>query len=135
MIVKIQKEPIDVSSLMNSVRSNESGAVVTFQGTVRKFSEKTEVIRLFYESYIEMALSSMKSIAEEARTSFGLTDYAVVHRIGDVELGDDSVVVAVSSPHREEAFRSCKFIIDRIKKETPIWKKDISPEGQGLWQT
>jgi molybdopterin synthase catalytic subunit len=120
---------------MTSVRNHDSGAVVTFQGTVRKFSERTEVVRLFYESYLEMALTSMKDIAEEARKTFGLSDYAVVHRIGDVELGEDSVVVAVSSPHRDEAFRSCKFIIDRIKNETPIWKKDISPEGHGSWQT
>lgn len=135
MIVRIQQEPIDTFELMNSVRSPESGAVVTFQGTVRRFSERTEVIRLFYESYLEMALDSIRKICEEARSKYGIRDSAVVHRIGNVELGEDSVVVVVSSPHREEAFMACKFVIDRIKKETPIWKKDISAQGKEAWQT
>ncbi|MCL4438645.1 MAG: molybdenum cofactor biosynthesis protein MoaE [Candidatus Thermoplasmatota archaeon] len=134
MIIRIQKEAIDATEVIRSVRTPEAGAVVTFQGTVRRFSGDTEVSRLYYESYKEMAEKSMKGIADEAVSRFGIIDYTIEHRTGDVNLGEDSVIVSVSAAHREEAFSACKFIIDRIKTETPIWKKDIDVTGKETWR-
>lgn len=134
MNIQIQKEKIEPADVINSLRSPEAGAIVTFQGTVRRFSGDIEVSRLYYEAYREMAEKSIKQIADEAKDRFGIIDYSIIHRIGDIDLMEDSVIVSVSSEHREQAFSACKFIIDRIKSETPIWKKDIAVTGKAIWR-
>ncbi|MFG1449662.1 MAG: molybdenum cofactor biosynthesis protein MoaE [Thermoplasmataceae archaeon] len=134
MKISVQKEKIEVADTIESLRTPEAGAIVTFQGTVRRFSGDIEVTRLYYEAYREMAVKSIKQIADEAKERFGIIDYSIIHRIGDIDLTEDSVIVSVSSEHREEAFSACKFIIDRIKIETPIWKKDIAVSGEATWR-
>ena len=134
MYVKLQSNPIDATSITRSVRSTEAGAVVTFQGTVRRFSGDLEVSSLYYEAYAEMAEKSMKKIADQAVEEYGILDYAIVHRTGNIDLGEDSIIIAVSAAHRDKAFAACKFIIDRIKETTPIWKKDIEVTGRESWR-
>jgi|ACXJ01.1.fsa_nt_gi molybdopterin synthase catalytic subunit len=134
MKISVQKEKIEVADTIESLRTPEAGAIVTFQGTVRRFSGDIEVTRLYYEAYREMAVKSIKQIADEAKERFGIIDYSIIHRIGNIDLTEDSVIVSVSSEHREEAFSACKFIIDRIKIETPIWKKDIAVTGEATWR-
>ena len=134
MKISVQKEKIEVADTIESLRTPEAGAIVTFQGTVRRFSGDIEVTRLYYEAYREMAVKSIKQIADEAKERFGIIDYSIIHRIGNIDLTEDSVIVSVSSEHREEAFSACKFIIDRIKIETPIWKKDIAVSGNATWR-
>lgn len=134
MKISVQNEKIEVADTIESLRIPEAGAIVTFQGTVRRFSGDIEVTRLYYEAYREMAVKSIKQIADEAKERFGIIDYSIIHRIGDIDLTEDSVIVSVSSEHREEAFSACKFIIDRIKIETPIWKKDIAVSGEATWR-
>lgn len=133
MLARIQKEKIDLNSLIESTRNVESGALVTFQGTVRRFSGETEVSSLHYEAYEEMALKKMNEIIAEAKEKFGVTDINVIHRIGDLALTEDSVVICVSSAHRDDAFRACRYVIDTIKKDVPIWKQDIESTGGKKW--
>lgn len=133
MFAKIQKEKIDLEKLIDSTRNPDSGALVTFQGTVRRFSEDTEVVSLHYEAYENMAISKMEDIIGQAKEKFGVNDINVIHRIGDLSLTEDSVVICVSSAHRDDAFKACRFVIDAIKTDVPIWKQDIIASGEKKW--
>ena len=134
MLIRIQEEPIDYGDLIEKIRSESVGAIVSFLGTVRNTSVNLKVSGLKYSSYREMALRMMGEIAEEAVKKYGITDYAIVHRLGRLNLKEDSVAVCVASPHRKEGFRACEFIIDSIKEKVPIWKKDIAEGGEGKWR-
>ncbi len=133
MMVKIQEGKIDLQELIDMTRNAESGALVTFQGTVRRFSGDTEVTSLHYEAYEDMAVKKMKRILDEAREKFSVMDINVIHRIGNIPLTEDSVAICVSSEHREDAFKACKHVIDSIKTDVPIWKQDIVPNGEKKW--
>jgi MoaE-MoaD fusion protein len=115
---------LSLDSLAERVRDPRAGAVVTFSGVTR------EVERLEYEAYAEMAEERMGTIAAEAVERHGLCAAAVEHRVGDVPLSEPSVIVAVSAPHRGEAFAGAREIIDRVKAEAPIWKKEIEADGE-----
>jgi molybdopterin converting factor subunit 1 len=117
--VAVSAEPLSLDRLAARVRDPRAGAVVTFSGVTR------EVERLEYESYAEMAEQRMGAIAAEAVERHGLCAAAVEHRVGEVPLSEPSVIVAVSAPHRGEAFAGAREIIDRVKAEAPIWKKEI----------
>jgi molybdopterin synthase catalytic subunit len=134
MLIRIQEEPIDYGDLIEKIRSESVGAIVSFLGTVRNTSVNLKVSGLEYSSYREMALRMMGEIAEEAVKKYGITDYAIVHRLGRLNLKEDSVAVCVASTHRKEGFRACEFIIDSIKEKVPIWKKDIAEGGEGKWR-
>ena len=116
---RVSTEPISLDSLVERVRDSRAGAVVTFSGVTR------EVERLKYEAYAEMAQERMAAIAAEAVERHGLCAAAVEHRVGDVPLSEPSVIVAVSAPHRGEAFAGAREIIDAVKAAAPIWKKEI----------
>ena len=116
---RVSTEPLSIDSLSERVRDPRAGAVVTFAGVTR------QVDRLEYEAYAEMAEEQMTTIAAEAAERHGLCAAAVEHRVGDVPLSEPSVIVAVSAPHRGEAFAGAREIIDRVKAEAPIWKKEI----------
>ncbi|HEX2416264.1 MAG TPA: molybdenum cofactor biosynthesis protein MoaE [Thermoleophilaceae bacterium] len=116
---RVSAEPLSLDSVAERVRDPRAGAVVTFSGVTR------DVDRLEYEAYAEMAEERMAAIATEALERHGLCAAAVEHRVGDVPLSEPSVIVAVSAPHRGEAFAGAREIIDRVKAETPIWKKEI----------
>jgi molybdopterin synthase catalytic subunit len=117
--VRVTSEPLSLDGLAARVRDPRAGAVVTFAGVTRA------VERLEYEAYAEMAEQRMAAIAADAVERHGLCAAAVEHRVGEVELSEPSVIVAASAPHRGEAFAGAREIIDRVKAEAPIWKKEI----------
>ncbi len=129
-MIKIQREDIDIEEILESVKSPASGGVVTFLGTVRDNAEGHSVAKMSIEVYEEMALKQLGAIESEAREKFGVLEIAVVHRYGDLEVGDNIVFIAVAAGHREEAFKACKYVIDELKQRVPIWKKETTPEGE-----
>ena len=126
-LVRLVREPIDVAALAGA--SPADGAVCLFVGVVRNENQGRPVLRLEYESYEEMALPLMEEIAAETGRRFPVTSVRLVHRLGRLEVGEASVVVAVSSPHRAEAFAACRFAIDTLKSRVPIWKKELYADG------
>ena len=126
---KIVEGPIDELALENEVRTDADGAVIVFRGVARKFSRGREVVHLEYEAYPEMAEKVMAEIGDEIKARWGITRVAIVHRTGVLEIGQASVVIAISSPHRGEAFEASQYAIDRLKQVVPIWKKEIWSDG------
>jgi molybdopterin synthase catalytic subunit len=126
-LVRLVREPIDVTALAGA--SPPDGAVCLFVGVVRNENRGRPVLRLEYEAYEEMALPLLEEIAEETRRLYPVTDVRLVHRLGRLEIGEASVAVAVSSPHRAEAFAACRFAIDTLKARVPIWKKELYADG------
>ena len=125
--VRLVREPIDLAGLTPANPCD--GALCLFVGVVRAETEGRRVLYLEYEAYEEMALAQMAEIAAEARRRFPVTEVRLVHRLGRLEIGEASVVVAVASPHRDEAFRACRFAIDTLKVLVPIWKKEYYADG------
>jgi MoaE-MoaD fusion protein len=130
--IAIGREPIDVAALEAAVADPAAGGTVTFVGMTRRDNAGRKVIRLEYEAYEPMALGEMRRLAEEAGRRFTITRIAIRHRIGVVAIGETSVAIAVSAPHRGEAFAACRFAIDRLKEVVPIWKKEYF-EGGEVW--
>ena len=130
--IAIGREPIDIAALEASVADRGAGGAVTFVGSTRRENAGRIVTRLEYEAYEPMALHEMRKIAEEAGRRFTITRIAIHHRIGVVEIGEASVAIAVSAPHRGGAFDACRFAIDRLKQVVPIWKKEHF-EGGEVW--
>lgn len=131
--ISLTQEPIDYTALTESVRSPMAGAVVLFLGTVREMTGDRRTVALDYEGYPEMARDRMQSIAEDACSRWPVVAAAVIHRLGHMELGDISVAVAVSCPHRKDAFEAGRFLIDRLKEEVPIWKQENWADGSKEW--
>jgi len=128
---KITSEPIDAATVERAVFTDYNGGVVVFHGVVRDNSDGGRDVRyLEYEAYPEMAERQMREIGAEIERRWGTTDVAMVHRIGRVEIGETSVVVAVGSPHRGEAFDACRYAIDTLKATVPIWKKEAFADGE-----
>jgi molybdopterin synthase catalytic subunit len=124
----LTREPIDEASVREAVASPECGAVTVFAGVVRNRSRGREVRYLEYEAYEPMALKQMRRIAEEAARRWGAR-VAMVHRLGRMDVGETSVVIAVATPHRQQAFEACRWCIDTLKEQVPIWKKEVCPDG------
>jgi molybdopterin synthase catalytic subunit len=124
--VRVTEEPLSLEALAERVRDRRAGAVVTFQGVTR------DVERLHYEAYVEMAEERIARIAAECVDRHGLCAAAVEHRVGEVPLSEPSVIVAASAPHRGEAFAGAREIIDRVKAEAPVWKKEVEG-GEERW--
>jgi molybdopterin synthase catalytic subunit len=123
-MILLTRDPIDYSALTESVRSPRAGAVVLFLGTVRELTGGRKTVALDYEGYPAMAEAQMAELEAEAHSRWPVDEVALVHRLGHLELGDISVAVAVSSPHREDAFEAGRFLIDELKVRVPIWKKE-----------
>lgn len=121
--VRVTGEPLDLAALSAAVRDPRAGAVVCFEGVTR------EVPELEYEAYAEMATERLRAIGEEEAARHGLCAVALEHRTGTVALGEPSVIVAASAPHRGEAFAGARALIDRVKAEAPIWKQEITEDG------
>jgi molybdopterin synthase catalytic subunit len=132
-VLSISHNPIEVNRVTDAVRDLRAGAVVLFLGTVREFTGELQTSSLDYEAFEEMALDSLRQITDEARRRWTLVKTAVVHRTGSLELGDIAVAVAVSSAHRGPAFEAGQWIMDTIKQQTPIWKKEIYADGRTEW--
>jgi molybdopterin synthase catalytic subunit len=132
-MIEITELPIDHAAVTERVRSNMAGAVCTFLGTVREFTGDRRTVALSYEAYPEMALKKLAELEGEARRRWPVIDLALVHRVGKLDLGDVSVVVAVSCPHRGESFEACRWLIDTLKDVVPIWKKENWEDGGQEW--
>jgi molybdopterin synthase catalytic subunit len=106
------------------------GGIVTFTGQVRRHSRGKEVERLEYEAYADMAEKVFRELCEQIEAEHSGVRLAVEHRTGTLQVGDIAVVIAAAAPHRAEAFAACRAMIDRLKETAPIWKKEVSPDGQ-----
>jgi len=126
----VTSDPIDVAALERSIRTDACGGVVTFAGVVRERSDDDRpVTGLSYEAHEDMAVAEFERIASEARSRFHGCEIAVVHRTGDLRVGDVAVAVVVASAHRGAAFDACEYVIDELKARAPIWKKEHYADG------
>ena len=129
-MIKVTRQELDPQPITASVRRDTNGAVVTFLGTTRRSSQGKEVLYLEYEAYEPMALKELEQIKREVASKWDIDDVAIAHRVGRLEIEDISLVVAVASPHRKEAFQACHYVVDRIKETVPIWKKEVFEDGE-----
>ena len=132
-MISLTNEPIDYHALTESVRSSNSGAVVLFLGTVRELTAGRRTVALDYEGYHATAEAKLAELEAEACQRWPVDRVGIVHRLGHLELGDISVAVAVSCPHRQQAFEAGKFLIDELKIRVPIWKKENWDDGSTEW--
>lgn len=132
-MLSISPDPIEINSVTDAVRDHRAGAVVLFLGTVREFTGEIQTSSLEYEAYEAMALASLTQILADAAANWPLIKSAVVHRTGPLQLGDIAVAVAVSSAHRTPAFEAGQWIMETIKQQTPIWKKENYADGSTEW--
>jgi molybdopterin synthase catalytic subunit len=126
----LSDEPLSLDRVVSEVRSDEAGAIATFTGTTRVRSRGRTVTHLDYEAYEGMAEKTMAEIAEALQARYELTAVAIHHRIGRVGIGETSVVIAVSAPHRQDALAACKDAIDELKERVPLWKKEVYAGGE-----
>jgi molybdopterin synthase catalytic subunit len=127
---EITDQPISLESLVNTVTRPSSGAIATFLGVVREQTRGRQVRYLEYEAYREMAIPKMREIADEIRRKWEVDEIVMVHRIGHLQIGEASVAIAVSAPHRHQALAACAYAIDRLKETVPIWKKEVWTDGE-----
>ena len=132
MQIEITADPLAPEPFIQHVRRDDSGAVALFLGVVRDNSYGRRVLYLEYDAYPEMAEGKLREVAEEALARWPITDVAIAHRTGRLEIGETSLLVAVSSPHRHDAFAACHHIVNRIKEVVPVWKKEVW-EGGEAW--
>jgi molybdopterin synthase catalytic subunit len=129
-LVQLTREALDRDALVAAVSHPSVGGIVVFEGVVRDNARGKQVRYLEYDVYQEMAELQIHSIIAEARQRWGVERVAVAHRFGRMEVGEASVIIAVASPHRAEAFEACRYIIDTLKTTVPIWKKEVSISGE-----
>lgn len=129
---RVTNQPIDLNELVRYVADAEAGAIVPFIGTTRNNNEGRKVIALDYDGYPEMAEKELARIGAEAKNQWSICKMAIVHRLGPVQIGEASVIIVVSSAHRDAAFAASRFAIEEIKKTVPIWKKEVF-EGGEVW--
>jgi len=129
-VVEITPNPLYPEQLINKIRKNSHGAVVTFIGTVRGSSEDKKVLYLEYEAYEEMAQKKLQQIIDEINQKWQLQDVAISHRTGRVNVGETALVIVVAAPHRKQAFAACEYAIDRLKQIAPFWKKEVYEKGE-----
>ena len=132
-MISITHNPIDSAAVLESVSDADCGANVLFVGTTRRMTGPRETTRLEYECYEAMAVLKMESLVEEACKQWPVVKTSIVHRVGVVEIGEASIVVAVSSAHRSVAFEAASWLLERLKQEVPVWKREIWADGQEEW--
>jgi len=128
--LKITGEPLDISGCVQKMTDPECGGMVIFTGMVRNKTMDRPVDRLEYEAYESMALKECKKIAEDAVRSWDIKNILIHHRTGPLQIGDIAVIIIVSAPHRDAAFKACRYTIDALKQTVPIWKKEIFQDGE-----
>jgi molybdopterin synthase catalytic subunit len=126
----LSAEPLDPERVIAEAASDDAGAVAAFVGTVRRRSRGRDVVRLEYEAFEEMAEPMLRRLAQDLTEKYGLCEVAIHHRIGPVDIGEASVVIAVSAPHRSAALDACREAIDTLKVTIPLWKKEIYADGE-----
>jgi len=132
-MIQLTHDPIDYHGLIESVRRPDCGAVVGFLGTVRDLTGDRITVALDYEAYSPLAEKKMAEIEADTRALWPIGEIALIHRLGRLEVGEISVAIAVSCPHRAAAFAACQHAIDRLKELVPIWKKENWADGQTAW--
>jgi len=128
----IVREPIDTEGVLKRTKQGEDGAAVVFEGVVRNQTRGRKTLYLDYEAYEQMALDQMEGLAEQALRQFQVREVALVHRLGRLQIGETSVLIAVASAHRAPAFDACRWLIDTLKRTVPIWKKEYFEDG-AVW--
>ena len=128
----ITRQPIDAQRILDGLKRGEDGAALLFEGVVRNQTRGRKTMYLDYEAYEDMALHQMESLATEALEKFRVRDVAIVHRLGRLQIGETSVLIAVVSAHRAAAFEACRWLIDTLKRKVPIWKKEYFEDG-AVW--
>ena len=131
-MIEITDKPLDPEAITAAVRREANGAVVTFLGITRRYTGGRKALYLEYEAYQPMADNKLAEVAQEMMERWSIEDVAIAHRLGRLEIEEISLVVAVASPHRREAFDACQYAVDRIKQTVPIWKKEHF-EGGEVW--
>ncbi len=132
-MIELTDEAIDCGEVLRQVQSRAAGAIVLFVGSTREFTQARQTLSLEYEAYREMAHAKLEELAGEARRRWTLTEVSIVHRLGLVPVGETSIAIAVSAPHRDAAFAAGKWLIDTIKVVVPIWKKENWSDGNSQW--
>lgn len=132
-IYRVVAQSIDVGEALTAIADPGTGGQAIFLGTVRNEFNGRPSRGLFYEAYQEMAEKEMRQIGDELKVEFGARHVVMIHRVGELALGEISVVVAVSAPHRPQAFSACRAGIDRLKARVPIWKKERWADGEDSW--
>ena len=127
-MIAIQKEDVDIGQLINAAKKRDAGAVVVFDGIVRD----DDIWEMELEAYEEVALKELEKIADDAKTLHNLLSIDIIHRIGQLAVGDNILIIVVSAGHRKEAYDGSRFIIEAIKAGVPIWKKELTKDG-GRW--
>jgi MoaE-MoaD fusion protein len=131
-VFRLIRAPIDIQKIIAGIQRPEDGAVVIFDGVVRNHSQDKAVRFLEYDAYESMALKKLEEIGARAKNEYEIRDIAIVHRLGHMNIGECSIVIAVASAHRGPAFDACRFAIDTIKEIAPIWKKEFYENGE-VW--
>jgi molybdopterin converting factor subunit 1 len=129
-LIQLTHEPLDRDALVRAVSHPSIGGIVVFEGVVRDNTHGKQVLYLEYDVYQEMAREQIRTLITEAQQRWGVERIAVAHRFGRLEIGEASVIIVVASPHRGEAFDACRYIIDTLKKTVPIWKKEVTIDGE-----
>ena len=129
VVVDVREAPLSIDEVVKNVTRPGAGAVAVFSGIVRDESEGRAVTRLDYSAYAAMAKREMQKIVDEIESEIAGVRVSAIHRVGQLGVGDSAIVCAASAPHRDEAFRACRELIDRIKSRVPIWKREWGPAG------
>lgn len=132
-MIEITPEPIDIADAHERLRSMDAGASVVFTGTTRRMTAGRETLELTYEAYPELANKVLSELVAEAERRWSLLECLVIHRVGVVPLGEASVLVGVSSAHRDAAFEAARWLIDTLKEKAPIWKQEHWADGKREW--
>jgi molybdopterin synthase catalytic subunit len=133
--IEISPQPLLVDRAMSFVSAPRAGGVDIFLGTTRaeKHGDGRDLLALDYEAYIEMATQQLHDLSGQAREKWPIVKLAILHRTGRVAIGEPSVIIAVSCPHRADAFEACRWLIDELKQHIAIWKKEVWSDGSGTW--
>jgi len=133
-MIEVSAESLDKAAVEAFLEDPAAGARVVFEGIVRNHHDGRRVLHLEYEAYAEMAARQMAAIAGEIKRRWPAYRVAIVHRVGRLEIGEAAVIVGVSTAHRADAFEACRFGIDRVKADVPIWKREFYADGTSSWQ-
>jgi len=131
-LIHITDQPLEIELVTSLVAVPALGGVNVFVGAVRDQTQGKKVIRLEYEAYKPMALSEMSKIADQIKQKWPAASIAIHHRVGNLKVGEAAVIIAVATPHRDDAFSACQYAIDTLKQTVPIWKKEVFEDGE-IW--
>ncbi|MBI5253958.1 MAG: molybdenum cofactor biosynthesis protein MoaE [Euryarchaeota archaeon] len=133
-MIKIQKEDFSVEEEIKKVKAKSAriGGIVAFLGTAREFSRGKDIKKLQYEHYAGMAHKKLEELRERALKNFDVLEVAIIHRTGEIKIGENIVLIIAAAEHRREAFKACEWCIDELKRAVPIWKKEVTSDGE-VW--